>query len=138
MPQQRAQFRESFITGQVVRDLKPRKTFWFESMRGRHHKLWIIEGADVKFDDGSEFAAVALPGQRRAAVAAKCPRSTRRRLIGAAILAAEGHVICLISRECHNRCTIVFATTLAVAVIDREWRGRRFITHRATKAPTLH
>ena len=60
-----------------------------EDVGGRHQNIRIIESADVEFDDWPLVAAVALPGERRPALAAERAVNSRRRLIDLSLVTTE-------------------------------------------------
>ncbi len=78
MAQKWAVVGEALITRQVVGDVEPRDALGVEGMGGRHQNIRIVKGADVKFDDRSQVATVALPGERRPALASKRAAHARR------------------------------------------------------------
>lgn len=136
--QQWAQFRETLISGQIIRNIEPGQSFGFESVRSRDHTFWLVKSADMEFDYLTQIASVTLPGQGRPAVITKCTKSARRGLIFLSLIPIESHLIDLVSGQSNHRRTIVLAATFTMAVVDREGLARGFVANRTTHAATGH
>ena len=136
--QQWAQFRETLVSRQIIRNIEPGQSFRLESVRSWDHTFWLIKSADMEFDYLAQIASVTLPGQGRPAVITKCTKSARRGLIFLSLIPIELHLIDLVSGQSNHRRTIVLATTFTMAVVDREGLARGFVTNRTTHAATGH
>jgi hypothetical protein len=136
--QQRAQFRESLISRQIIRNIEPGQSFRLESMRSWDHTFWIIERTDMEFDYLAQVATVALPGQGSPAVITKCTKSARGGLVSLSLNPIEPHLIDSVPGQSNHRRTIVLAATFTMAVVDREGLARGFVTNRTTHATAGH
>lgn len=136
--QQRAQFRESLIARQIIRNIEPGQSFRLECMRSWDHAFWIIERADMELDYLAQVACIALPGQGSTTVITKCTKSARRRLVSFSIIPIELHLIGQVPGQSNHCRTIVLAATFTMAVVDREGFARGFVTNRTTHATASH
>jgi hypothetical protein len=107
-------------------------------MAGWHKSMWVVERADVNFDNRPDVAAVALPSQRCAAFIAKRPADVRRRLVDIARCTAEGHLIGLESYQCANPGTTVFATALTMTMANNKGVTFGHVSYCAAHTATSH
>ncbi len=92
----------------------------------------------MELDYLAQVASVALPGQWSPAVIAKCTKSARGGLVSLSLIPIELHLIDPVPGQSNHRRTIVLAATFTMAVVDREWLARGFVTNRTTHAAAGH
>jgi len=105
----------------------------------------VVGRADVDFNEGSEFVAVSLPGQRCPAARAKTALNSRRRFVFRAIALRIANPIFLEAREDNDRRAGVFAILLSSSLMEvsviRNVGGERSIDqkrHSTASAASYH